>query len=254
MRDGVELVADVYEPAGDVVGTLLARGPYGRAFPFSLVFADLHAARGYRVILQSVRGTFGSGGDFSPMVNEAADGADTVEWMRRQPWFTGRFATIGISYLGFTQFALLQDPPPELVTSVIVAGPARYGPVGMGHRLVRRQRLPGLEQSGGPPGGSGPDPRRHPPTSGPETRRAGRRRGAAGRCRPDPARRRRAMVGVLADTPGGRQPVLGPVESRLRPRSDPGAVAAAQRLARPVPAADAAPVPAPSCTAASTSH
>jgi uncharacterized protein len=123
MRDGVELVADVYEPKGEVVGTLLARGPYGRAFPFSVVFADLHAARGYRVVLQSVRGTFGSGGDFSPMVNEAADGADTVEWMRRQPWFTGRFATIGISYLGFTQFALLQDPPPELVTSVIVAGP-----------------------------------------------------------------------------------------------------------------------------------
>ncbi len=127
MRDRVELVADVYEPAGDVVGTLLARGPYGRAFPFSMVFADLHAARGYRVVLQSVRGTFGSGGDFSPMVNEAADGADTVEWMRRQPWFTGRFATVGISYLGFTQFALLQDPPPELVTSVIVAGPHDMG-------------------------------------------------------------------------------------------------------------------------------
>jgi hypothetical protein len=57
------------------------------------------------------------------MVHEAADGADTVEWMRRQPWFTGRFATIGISYLGFTQYALLQDPPPELVTAVITAGP-----------------------------------------------------------------------------------------------------------------------------------
>jgi putative CocE/NonD family hydrolase len=123
MRDGVELVADVYEPTGETVGTLLARGPYGRAFPFSMVFADLHAARGYRVVLQSVRGTFGSGGDFAPMEHEVADGADTVEWMRRQPWFTGRFATIGISYLGFTQFALLQDPPPELVTSVIVAGP-----------------------------------------------------------------------------------------------------------------------------------
>ena len=97
MRDGVELVADHYEPVGDVVGTLLARGPYGRAFPFSLIFAYLHAARGYRVILQSVRGTFGSGGAFEPMVNEVADGADTVAWLRRQPWFTGHFATIGIS-------------------------------------------------------------------------------------------------------------------------------------------------------------
>ncbi|MGB9249330.1 MAG: CocE/NonD family hydrolase [Mycobacterium sp.] len=127
MRDGVELIADVYEPVGETVGTLLARGPYGRGFPFSLVFADLHAARGYRVVLQSVRGTFGSAGDFEPMVHEAADGADTVEWMRRQPWFTGRFATIGISYLGFTQYALLQDPPPELVTAVITAGPHDLG-------------------------------------------------------------------------------------------------------------------------------
>jgi uncharacterized protein len=123
MRDGVELVADKYEPVGKIVGTVLARGPYGRGFPFSLVFADLHAGQGYRVILQSVRGTFGSGGDFAPMVHEATDGADTVAWLREQSWFTGRFATVGISYLGFTQWALLQDPPPELAASVIVAGP-----------------------------------------------------------------------------------------------------------------------------------
>jgi len=125
MRDGIELMADHYEPTGDnePVGTLLVRGPYGRGFPFSLVFAHLHAARGYRVILQSVRGTFGSGGVFEPMINEVADGADTVAWMRRQPWFNGRFATIGISYLGFTQWALLQDPPPELAAAVITAGP-----------------------------------------------------------------------------------------------------------------------------------
>jgi uncharacterized protein len=125
MRDGVELVADHYEPTGDTepVGTLLLRGPYGRGFPFSLLFGALYAARGYRVLMQSVRGTFGSGGVFQPMVHEAADGADTVAWLRQQPWFTGRFATIGISYLGFTQWALLQDPPPELAAAVITAGP-----------------------------------------------------------------------------------------------------------------------------------
>lgn len=62
------------------------------------------------MVLQSVRGTFGSGGVFEPMADEIADGADTVAWLREQPWFTGRFATIGMSYLGFTQWALLQDP------------------------------------------------------------------------------------------------------------------------------------------------
>ena len=123
MRDGVELVADHSVPAGEPVGTLLLRGPYGRGFPFSLLYGALYAARGYRVLMQSVRGTFGSGGTFTPMVHEAADGADTVAWLRQQPWFTGRFATIGISYLGFTQWALLQDPPPELAAAVITAGP-----------------------------------------------------------------------------------------------------------------------------------
>jgi len=123
MRDGVELIADHYVPAGQPVGTLLLRGPYGRGFPFGLMYGALYAARGYHVLMQSVRGTFGSGGTFTPMVHEAADGADTVAWLRQQPWFTGRFATIGISYLGFTQWALLQDPPPELAAAIITAGP-----------------------------------------------------------------------------------------------------------------------------------
>jgi uncharacterized protein len=124
MRDGIHLVADHYAPATPTpVGTVLVRGPYGRGFPFSPVYARLYAARGYHVVLQSVRGTFGSGGVFEPMVNEAADGADTVVWLREQPWFTGRFATIGVSYLGFTQWALLRDPPPELAAAVITVGP-----------------------------------------------------------------------------------------------------------------------------------
>lgn len=123
MRDGVALRADHYQPTGDVVGTLLVRCPYGRKFPFSLVFARMYAARGYRVILQSVRGTFGSGGVFEPMVNEAADGADTVAWLRTRAWFTGSFGTIGLSYLGFTQWALLAVPPPELTAAVVTVGP-----------------------------------------------------------------------------------------------------------------------------------
>ncbi len=124
MRDGVDLVADHYAPTDtDPVGTLLARGPYGRTLKSSLIFAALYAARGYHVVLQSVRGTFGSAGVFEPMVREADDGADTVAWLREQPWFTGRFGTIGVSYLGFTQWAILREPPPELAAAVIAAGP-----------------------------------------------------------------------------------------------------------------------------------
>lgn len=127
MRDGVTLLADHYAPAGKAHGTLLVRGPYGRGFPFALAFARMYAARGYHVILQSVRGTFGSGGVFEPMVDEVTDGADTVAWLRRQPWFTGTFGTVGLSYLGFTQWALLVDPPPELAAAVITVGPHDFG-------------------------------------------------------------------------------------------------------------------------------
>lgn len=124
MRDGAELMADHYEPqTSDPAGTLLVRGPYGRMFPLSVLFAGVYASRGYHVIVQSVRGTFGSGGDFEPMVNEIADGADTAAWLRDQPWFTGSFATIGLSYLGFTQWAMLTDPPPEMKAAVITVGP-----------------------------------------------------------------------------------------------------------------------------------
>lgn len=124
MRDGVELIADHYDPHTPTpAGTLLVRGPYGRGWPFSALFAGVYASRGYHVVVQSVRGTFGSGGEFDPMVNEIADGADTAAWLRDQPWFTGSFATVGISYLGFTQWALLTDPPPEMKAAVITVGP-----------------------------------------------------------------------------------------------------------------------------------
>ncbi len=127
MRDGIELAADHYAPKTEPVGTLLVRGPYGRGFPLSVGLATVYAARGYHVVFQSVRGTFGSAGVFEPMIHEADDGADTVDWLRRQPWFTGRFATLGQSYLGFTQWALLSDPPPELAAAVITAGPHDLG-------------------------------------------------------------------------------------------------------------------------------
>ena len=122
-RDGVELAADLYRPTTKAVGTLLVRGPYGRSLPIAFAMARVFAAHGYNCLFVSSRGTFGSGGDFSPMVTEADDGHDVVAWMLDQPWFTGTFATVGGSYLGHTQWAILADPPPELVAAVVSVGP-----------------------------------------------------------------------------------------------------------------------------------
>ena len=122
-RDGVELLADVYAPAIDSRGTILVRSPYGWSLPMAVLNGAVYANRGYHVVLARCRGTFGSGGTFEPMVHEIDDAADTVAWLRGQPFFTGRFATCGMSYLGFSQWALLMDPPPELATAVISVGP-----------------------------------------------------------------------------------------------------------------------------------
>jgi putative CocE/NonD family hydrolase len=123
MRDGVELAADLYRAEPGAAGTLLVRGPYGRSLPQAFPFARVFAERGYDVLYVSCRGTYGSGGTFEPMVSEVDDGHDVVAWMRDQPWFTGTFGTLGGSYLGFTQWALLVDPPPEMTAAVISVAP-----------------------------------------------------------------------------------------------------------------------------------
>ncbi len=124
MSDGTVLLADHYLPiTSQPAATVLVRCPYGRGAPFSLLQAQLVAERGFHVLLQSCRGTFGSGGQFEPMRREASDGQDTVAWLRGQSWFDGRLATFGASYLGFVQWALALDPPSELVAAVVVVGP-----------------------------------------------------------------------------------------------------------------------------------
>ncbi len=119
MRDGVDLLTDVYRPVGESRGTVLIRTPYGRTGPIADLTARVYAAHGFLVVNQSCRGTSGSGGRFEPFANELHDGADTVAWLRTQPWFTGGFGLVGASYLGFAAWAIMVDPPPELATAVI---------------------------------------------------------------------------------------------------------------------------------------
>lgn len=115
MPDGVNLLADHYYPRErDRLATLLVRSPYGRTGFFGLIFGRLFAERGFQVLVQSVRGTFGSGGQFESLRNERADGLATVEWLNRQPWFSGEFATVGPSYLGIVQWAIAAEAGPQL--------------------------------------------------------------------------------------------------------------------------------------------
>ncbi|MGW4940158.1 CocE/NonD family hydrolase [Actinoplanes sp. NPDC004185] len=118
--DGSPLITDHYAPVTDQeCPVLLIRTSYGRGFPWNSLFGASFAAQGYRVILQSTRGTGGSGGDFHIWRNEAADGQATVDWLRKQEWFPGAFATIGPSQFSYAQWALGLDPPPEWRAAVL---------------------------------------------------------------------------------------------------------------------------------------
>jgi len=146
MPDGTHQLADRYIPqTGEPCPTLLVRTPYGRGFPYDFMYGGLFAEQGYHVLLQSTRGTGGSGGSCEPFTDEAADGQATVAWLREQPWFSGSLATIGASYLGFTQWALANDPPPELKAMVVqVSADDFYGFVYPGGAFAMEATLTGV--------------------------------------------------------------------------------------------------------------
>ncbi|MEU2121634.1 CocE/NonD family hydrolase [Nocardia niwae] len=122
-RANLLLGADLYTPVTPSKGVLVAFGPYGRGAPLSIGFARAFAGQGYTVLFVSSRGTADSEGDLDPIRTDAEDYQDIVAWLREQLWYPGRFGTIGSSYLGYTQWALMSDPPPDLAAAVVTMGP-----------------------------------------------------------------------------------------------------------------------------------
>ncbi|MHB1328197.1 MAG: CocE/NonD family hydrolase [Gemmatimonadales bacterium] len=120
MTDGVRLATLVYLPK-DAKGpfpTIFVRTPYGIS---NLILDYWHyVARGYAVVLQSVRGTIHwdtanrSEGVWDPMINEPADGKTSLEWLVKQPWSDGQVCMQGGSYVGYTQWAVSMANNPAL--------------------------------------------------------------------------------------------------------------------------------------------
>jgi putative CocE/NonD family hydrolase len=81
------------------------RQPYGSALASTVTYAHprWYADRGFLVVVQDVRGRGESGGTFRGFVQEAADGAEAVRWVRGLPECNGRLGTYGFSYQGLTQ-------------------------------------------------------------------------------------------------------------------------------------------------------
>lgn len=116
MRDGVRLCADVYEPSlPPPWPVVLIRLPYGKnAHPFMPARGTYWARKGYACVIQDVRGRWRSEGSWEPLVNEARDGHDTLDWLAGQPWCDGRVGMVGESYYGMTQLAVAPRGHPNL--------------------------------------------------------------------------------------------------------------------------------------------
>jgi putative CocE/NonD family hydrolase len=119
MRDGVTLATDLWLPDGGPAPVLLVRMAYNKnvfermmlsLLPHTLAFIEA----GYAVVWQDCRGSYGSNGTYRPSLDDAADGADTLEWIRQQPWCDGNIGSYGLSYLGLVQWATASQNPPGL--------------------------------------------------------------------------------------------------------------------------------------------
>jgi putative CocE/NonD family hydrolase len=128
MDDGAALLADRWVARGTrdlPQPTVLVRSPYGRGQLVGLLFGRLPAERGLQVVVQSVRGTFGSGGRFSPF-DERADGLATLRWIREQPWHGERIGMIGPSYMGLVQWAVAPEAGDDLTALAIQASASQF--------------------------------------------------------------------------------------------------------------------------------
>lgn len=117
LRDGVRLDADLWRPAAPGPHpVLLMRQPYGRRIASTVVFAHpaWYAAQGYIVVIQDVRGSGTSEGDFLAYAAEAEDGAEAIAWAAGLPGADGRVAMYGFSYQGAAQLLALSRAPAAL--------------------------------------------------------------------------------------------------------------------------------------------
>lgn len=109
MRDGVVLRADIYRPAASGPwSVLVVRTPYGKSVLLENQWngiSPVDAAReGFIVVIQDTRGRGASDGRWLPLLNEGADGVDTIEWAAHLDGSTGRVGMFGGSYCGNTQW------------------------------------------------------------------------------------------------------------------------------------------------------
>jgi hypothetical protein len=132
MEDGVRLATDMYLPAkGEPpYGAILIRTPYGKNAIRGV--APGFTAQGYAVVAQDMRGRFASEGHHSIIFGNDGlggrhrDGHDTIRWIARQTWSSGKVATWGGSALGIVQNMTAPDAPEALKGQIVLVAFSDY--------------------------------------------------------------------------------------------------------------------------------
>lgn len=113
MRDGGELLHDLYLPEGEQpLPMLWMRTPYPSTTPIFVQLARHLAGGGFVVMVQNVRGRAGSSGQLD-FESEAQDAFDTLLWVKEQPWFQGDVGLFGSSYQTYLAYTAISQPLPQ---------------------------------------------------------------------------------------------------------------------------------------------
>ncbi|NCT68425.1 MAG: CocE/NonD family hydrolase [Rhodanobacteraceae bacterium] len=149
LRDGVKLAATLYRPRDQ-------QQPLPCVFTLTPYIAQSYHARGmyfathgYVFLTVDVRGRGNSEGQFTPLLQEAQDGHDVVEWLAAQPYCNGKVAMWGGSYAGYDQWASAKEFPPHLATIVPVASPKPGVDYPMQHNMFYAYAMQWLTLVGG---------------------------------------------------------------------------------------------------------
>jgi putative CocE/NonD family hydrolase len=148
MRDGVEILVDIYRPdAPGKFPVLVAfaghskeiQGPdYPKSFPPQPAWSTLwvghmeagdtrfFVSRGYVHVVGSPRGT-GKSGDGG---SRQWDSYDLLEWVAAQPWCDGAIGMVGIGAFASEQFHAARQRPPQLKTIFAYDPRGAYGAFG----------------------------------------------------------------------------------------------------------------------------
>ena len=134
MRDGVGLSTDIYTPrnVNGPLPTILWKTPYNehRMRGSTLRYAIEAVRHGYVFILQNERGRYFSQGKYEILGRPQTDGYDTLTWIAKQSWSTGKVGTLGCSSSAEWQLALAAQNHPAHAAMVPMSAGAGIGKVG----------------------------------------------------------------------------------------------------------------------------